>query len=120
MPRHFGAEKRYDAAYYLAGYAIECALKAWIAKQTPRHGFPDKDRANRAHQHRFTELLALIADRDRFDTELRGDPRLEDDWSNVQSWSPASRYQLHAGSRIEVRDMLKSVEGILKCLSRYW
>jgi HEPN domain-containing protein len=31
---------RYDAAYYLAGYAVECALKACIAKQTMRHDFP--------------------------------------------------------------------------------
>ena len=27
---------RYDAAYYLAGYAVECALKACIAKRFPR------------------------------------------------------------------------------------
>lgn len=24
----------WDGAYYLAGYAVECALKAYIAKQT--------------------------------------------------------------------------------------
>ena len=113
-------EKRYDAAYYLAGYAIECALKAWIAKQTPRHAFPDKDRVNRAHQHKLAELLALVGDRALFDAELRADPKLEDDWSNVQRWSPASRYELQTGTRLEVRDMLKSVEGVLKCLSRFW
>jgi len=27
----------YNGAYYLAGYAVECALKACIAKQTHRH-----------------------------------------------------------------------------------
>jgi HEPN domain-containing protein len=32
----------YDGAYYLAGYAVECALKAGIAKETRRHQFPDK------------------------------------------------------------------------------
>jgi HEPN domain-containing protein len=26
-----------DGAYYLAGYAIECALKACIAKRTQQH-----------------------------------------------------------------------------------
>jgi len=31
---------RNEAAYYLAGYAVECALKACIAKQTKRHEFP--------------------------------------------------------------------------------
>lgn len=39
--------KRFDAAYYLAGYAIECALKACIAKRTRRHDFPDKEFARK-------------------------------------------------------------------------
>jgi hypothetical protein len=33
----------YEGAYYLAGYAVECALKACISKQTERHEFPDRD-----------------------------------------------------------------------------
>ena len=35
----------YDGAYYLAGYAVECALKACIAKGTRRYEFPDKKRS---------------------------------------------------------------------------
>jgi HEPN domain-containing protein len=31
-----------DGAYYLAGYCVECALKACIAKATQRQEFPDK------------------------------------------------------------------------------
>jgi HEPN domain-containing protein len=31
-----------DGAYYLAGYAVECALKACIAKETQRYEFPEK------------------------------------------------------------------------------
>ena len=34
--------KRYDGAYYLCGYGVECALKACIAKNTKRYEFPDK------------------------------------------------------------------------------
>lgn len=30
---------RYSAAYYTAGYVVECALKACIAKQTREHDF---------------------------------------------------------------------------------
>jgi len=32
----------FDGAYYLAGYAVECAIKACIAKGTRRYEFPDK------------------------------------------------------------------------------
>ena len=31
---------RWDAAYYVGGYAIEYALKACIAKKTAEHDFP--------------------------------------------------------------------------------
>jgi HEPN domain-containing protein len=32
----------YDGAYYLAGYAVECAIKACIAKRTKAEEFPPK------------------------------------------------------------------------------
>ena len=35
---------RWAAFYYLAGYAVECAIKACIAKLTGMHDFPrDRD-----------------------------------------------------------------------------
>jgi HEPN domain-containing protein len=34
---------RYEGAYYLMGYAVECALKSCIAKQTKEYDFPAKD-----------------------------------------------------------------------------
>ena len=34
---------KWSGAYYLAGYAVECALKACIAKMTKSEDFPDKD-----------------------------------------------------------------------------
>ena len=33
---------RWSGAYYLAGYAVECALKACFAKQTREYDFPQK------------------------------------------------------------------------------
>jgi HEPN domain-containing protein len=38
--------RKFDGAYYLAGYAIECAIKACVARNTRRFDFPDKDLAN--------------------------------------------------------------------------
>ena len=49
---------RYDGACYLAGYAVECALKACIAKRTKKHDFPDKDFAKRVQQRRMGFLNA--------------------------------------------------------------
>jgi len=36
-----------EGAYYLAGYAAECAFKACIAKKTERFEFPDKEEGGR-------------------------------------------------------------------------
>ncbi|MEA2905782.1 MAG: hypothetical protein QOI12_3169 [Alphaproteobacteria bacterium] len=40
-----------SGAYYLAGYAIECALKARIAAQFREHEIPDKALVNRIYTH---------------------------------------------------------------------
>jgi hypothetical protein len=32
-----------DGGYQLAGYSVECALKACIAKRTREHDFPEKE-----------------------------------------------------------------------------
>ena len=49
----------YDGAYYLAGYAVECALKACIAKDTRRHQFPDKKRVDLSHSHDLLQLIRV-------------------------------------------------------------
>jgi HEPN domain-containing protein len=40
------AAHRWDAAYYLLGYCIECALKACVARQFKERVVPDKKLVN--------------------------------------------------------------------------
>jgi len=47
----------YDGAYYLGGYAVECALKACIAKATRKSEFPDRDRVNNSYTHNLEKLV---------------------------------------------------------------
>ncbi len=51
--------KRWPGAYYLAGYSVECALKACIAKLTKVHDFPDRDFARDIYTHRLAVLVGL-------------------------------------------------------------
>src|SRR5215467_8629697 len=48
---------RYGAAYYRAGYAVECALKACIARLTRAEDFYDKILARKIFTHDLKELL---------------------------------------------------------------
>jgi HEPN domain-containing protein len=50
---------KYEGAYYLCGYAVECALKACIAKLTKEHDFPDKATVNDSYTHDLGKLLGV-------------------------------------------------------------
>ncbi len=50
---------RFPAAYYLLGYAVECALKACIAKQIKEHDFPDKQLVLDSYTHNLEQLLRI-------------------------------------------------------------
>jgi hypothetical protein len=53
-------EGEYSGAYHLAGIAIECAIKAVIAKKAQRHYFPLKD-GHKYYVHDPTQLVALAS-----------------------------------------------------------
>jgi HEPN domain-containing protein len=82
-----------DGAYYLAGYSVECALKACISKRTQEHDFPDKDLANKSHTHDLGKLMQLAELKDELDRAAQSNPPLEANRTIVQSWSETSRYQ---------------------------
>jgi HEPN domain-containing protein len=79
--RSLFAMKHYSGAYYLAGYSVECALKACIAKRTQRFDFPDRDRAYKSYTHRLPELLKGAGLSENFDMVTKTDSDLEASWT---------------------------------------
>lgn len=62
--------KEYDGAYYLAGYSIECALKACIIKKlNTSDECPEKNFANNLYSHRLAELLKFAG----LDSDMKTD-----------------------------------------------
>jgi hypothetical protein len=53
------AVRRWDGAYYLLGYCVECALKACVAKQFRQYDVPDRKLVNAFYTHDLEELLNL-------------------------------------------------------------
>lgn len=49
----------FSGAYYLAGYALECGLKALIASEFEAGVIPDKKLVQQIHTHKLIELLKL-------------------------------------------------------------
>lgn len=113
--------KRFDGAYYLAGYAIECALKACIAKKTKKHDFPDKQLGNDAYTHDLQRLLGLTDVAEQFKQRSRTNRDLDYRWGVVKDWNEKSRYGRHG--RAKSRAMLEAVagpHGALACFREYW
>jgi len=113
--------RRFDGAYYLAGYVIECALKACIAKKTRRHDFPDKEFANDVYTHDLTKLLSHAGLGQQLQQEFRNDPKLEYHWGVVKDWKERSRYE--NPGRKKAKGMLDAVaepRGVFACLKKYW
>ncbi len=112
----------WEGAYYLGGYAAECALKACIAKQTERYEFPDKKRVDDSHTHDLDKLAQLAG----LDTALseagKLEPELYLNWKIVRNWSEKSRYA--RPSRAEAEGLLAALRdrqyGLLRWLRRFW
>jgi len=83
----------YQGAFYLAGYAVECALKACIAKQVKRHDFPDKKSMNDAHTHDLEKLSGLANLESSRLALAQANENFRKNWDIITSWSEASRYK---------------------------
>src|SRR5262245_6091604 len=87
-------ERQSSGAYYIAGYAIECALKARIAAQFRENEIPDKNWVNRIYTHDLSELLRLAGLEAELDVARKNDAALNRRWSVMKNWNEQSRYSL--------------------------
>jgi len=110
-----------EGAYYLAGLAVECALKACIAKKMRRHDFPlpAKD-ANRVYSHDLSELLKLAELEDDLDTTMRRSRALTENWIIVQNWKVESRYETSGLNGTDMFTAVSSADGVLPWIQRRW
>lgn len=79
-------------AYYLLGYAVECALKACIAKQVRRYDFPERQLVLDSYTHNLITLLKISGSQAQFDSDVKMDADLERNWFIVKDWSEHTRY----------------------------
>ncbi len=115
--------RKFSGAYYLAGYSIECALKARLARQTKLHDFPPEPAFVREiYSHDLKQLLSKANLVKIFDREKGRDLQFGVNWTVVSEWTAKSRYELQ-GER-KARGIVKAVSdpqhGVLRCIKRFW
>ena len=110
-----------DGAYYLAGYAVECALKACIAKQTKRYAFPEKQTVLDSHTHDFKKLLERAGLR-LIHNMAMDQAEFANYWKTVAEWNAASRYGNHSMQMAE--ELINAIAnrrfGVLPWLTRHY
>jgi hypothetical protein len=115
--------KHYSGAYYLAGYSIECALKACIAKETLRYDFPPgRKRTDEIYKHSAPELLKAANLQSLLQSATDADAILKTNWTVVADWSEQSRYRTVAkGEAVAMIDAVTNRNhGVLLWLKQYW
>jgi hypothetical protein len=106
----------------LAGYAVECGLKACIAKGTRRHEFPEKRRVDSSYSHNLRELIKVAGLSDAFAEHARTDPDFRLNWEVVQAWSEQSRYEKHRSEA--AAELLAAIvdkhHGVISWIKLHW
>jgi hypothetical protein len=113
---------RWSGAYYLCGYAIECALKACIAKRINQHDFPDKELALNSFTHSVSKLADVAGLRDDLDKSHAANPAMRDHWQRIKDWNEKSRYKqsTEVTARLLYESVTDPTNGVLSWIRARW
>jgi HEPN domain-containing protein len=109
-----------EGAYYLTGLAVECALKACIARNTKRHDFPPSHDAIKDIYTHKAKLMGAARLQAAFDADIKTNSSLNKNWAVVKDWDVSSRY-LTKG--LNARDLYRAVagkNGVMQWLRQRW
>jgi len=110
-----------EGAYYLTGLAVECAIKACIAKNTRRHDFPPNQNAVKdVYTHNLTTLIKAAKLQVELETAKQNSILFKNRWDVVKDWDVISRY---ATRGLNARDLYQAVtgrNGVMQWLRQRW
>ena len=113
---------RWSNAYYLAGYGVELALKACIARQVSADTIPDKAILKDVLSHEYPRLVGLAGLKGDLKDEQDANPNFAANWGIVSEWSPDARYR--SWPAMEAQLLLQSIvdpnNGVLPWIKRFW
>jgi hypothetical protein len=114
--------RQLDGAYYLGGYAVECAIKAVIAKAVQASVLTPKGAIDRVYTHDLLKLMELAGLRLKLEQDAGQRPGLQASWAVAKQWEESRRYESGASLKT-VEEFLEAVdgeEGVLTWLRQSW
>ena len=116
------AANQWSAAYYLAGYAVECGLKACVAKLTREHDFPDNKRVQKSYTHKIDTLVEVAGLEGDRQARAQAFPKFLNNWLIARDWDENARYELW--TEHDARQLFDAVteptNGVLPWIVGHW
>ncbi|AGA31404.1 HEPN domain-containing protein [Singulisphaera acidiphila] len=121
--------KRWEFAYYTAGYAVECALKSCLLARMVQTGWVFDEKNKNVEACRVHELIKLIDIaglrnelNKRLETSASVGDRFVTHWAVVSEWKVTSRYD--AKTEIDAKKLVAAItdkpDGVLRWIQNYW
>ncbi|MFF0489344.1 HEPN domain-containing protein [Nocardia sp. NPDC004068] len=115
------AAGEWSGAYYLAGYAVECALKACILKSIKKFHMPNKE-LSKSWTHDLTTLLKEANLVTAQQIKAGKDSRFGRNWAVVKDWTEASRYETKTEQ--DARELVEAISarrsGVMAWVKSHW
>ncbi|MCP4700964.1 MAG: hypothetical protein GY862_29530 [Gammaproteobacteria bacterium] len=118
------AASRWSGAYYLAGYALECALKSCVLVYVVRTGiiFEDKKFAEKCWTHNLETLVKQANLTTERGLAIAKNAQLGSNWLTAKDWSETVRYRLSTQQQAEnlFDAITNSTDGVLQWVKNRW
>ena len=117
--------RRWTAAYYLTGYAVECGLKACVIVYVKKNAdvvFREKRYSEKCWTHDIEELVKIAGLRAERDADAPVNSALWTSWQVVKDWSEAARYQRKTRDDAEKlhQAVTHAANGVLPWIKNHW
>jgi hypothetical protein len=113
---------RWANAFYIAGYSVELALKAAVAKQFLAETIPDRRFVNSIHTHEFSKLIGLAGLTGELRAKQDKDSSFSANWGIAAEWTPESRYESvdKSTAHFLLHAISEPDHGVLQWIKTYW
>ncbi len=116
---------RWSAAYYLAGYAVECGLKACILTRVVARAeviFEDKKFSEKCWTHSVLDLVRLAGLEAARETDSLANPALGKNWLVVKDWNEQYRYRTtsHQKAKKLYEAITDPPNGVMSWIKAHW
>lgn len=117
--------QRWAALYYLAGYAVECGLKARVVdsvEKNPGIIYEKRGFSDACWTHKLSDLIVVAGLGAACDADGITNPAFGQNWAEVIKWNEASRYAFVSDP--QARKLYDAIshpqDGVIKWIRDHW